>query len=151
MQKLGWSSQETIVQPWGKVLIYLQGIYITISLISSAGTTAPTQVEDGNFTLSTRFLEHCPVTSPPTNQKKATHPAAPTPSFAFKTSPPKPSGNSGFLSTSQLFSLLGPAINLFLIQTLTFWFVWPRCALGTGTLFGNSIKFHFLMYHEQEY
>ena len=28
------------------------------------------RVEDGNCRLSTRFLEHCPVTSPPTNQKK---------------------------------------------------------------------------------
>ena len=30
----------------------------------------PTQVEDGNFRLSTRFLEHCPGTSSWTNQKK---------------------------------------------------------------------------------
>ena len=30
----------------------------------------PTQVEDGHFRLSTRFLEHRPVTSPPTNQGK---------------------------------------------------------------------------------
>ena len=29
----------------------------------------PTQVEDGNFRLSTRFLEHSSVASPPTNQK----------------------------------------------------------------------------------
>ena len=42
-----------------------------IPFSSSAGTKAPTQVEDGDFRLSTRFLEHCPVTSPPTNQKKA--------------------------------------------------------------------------------
>ena len=34
------------------------------------GTKAPTQVEDGNCRLSTRFLECHPVTSPPTNQKK---------------------------------------------------------------------------------
>lgn len=30
----------------------------------------PTEVEDGNFRLSTRVQEHHPVTSPPTNQKK---------------------------------------------------------------------------------
>ena len=48
-------------------------IYITVSLRSSAGTKAPTQLEDGNFRLkSTRFLEHYPVTLPPTNVKKAT-------------------------------------------------------------------------------
>ena len=67
MQKQGRSSQETIVQPWG--------IYITISLSSSAGTKARTLVEDGNFKLST---------SPPTNQKKAAHPASLTPNFAYK-------------------------------------------------------------------
>ena len=33
-------------------------------------TGAPTQVEDGNFRLNTRFLEHSSVASPPTNQKK---------------------------------------------------------------------------------
>ena len=42
-----------------------------IPFSSSTGTKAPTQVEDGDFRLSLRFLEHCPVTSPPTNQKKA--------------------------------------------------------------------------------
>ena len=34
MQRQGRSSQETIVQPWGKVLVLPQGIYITISLSS---------------------------------------------------------------------------------------------------------------------
>ena len=33
-------------------------------------TGAPTQVEDGNFRLKTRFLEHSSVASLPTNQKK---------------------------------------------------------------------------------
>ena len=33
-----------------------------------------TQVENGNFRPSIRFLEHHSVTSPPTNQKKVTHP-----------------------------------------------------------------------------
>ena len=43
---------------------------LTIPLSFSAGTKAPTQVEDDDFMLSTRFLELHPVTSPPTNQKK---------------------------------------------------------------------------------
>ena len=34
-------------------------------------TGAPTLVEDGNFRLNTRFLEHSSVASPPTNQKKS--------------------------------------------------------------------------------
>ena len=40
---------------------------------SSTGTKAPTQVEDGNFRLSIRFLENNPATSSPTNQKKSLH------------------------------------------------------------------------------
>ena len=52
------------------VLVPPQEIYITITLSSSVRTKAPTQVEDGNFRLSTRFLEHRPVASPPTNKKK---------------------------------------------------------------------------------
>ena len=46
-------------------------------------TGAPTQVEDGNYRLSTRFLERCSVASPPINQKKVTHPAALTQNVAF--------------------------------------------------------------------
>ena len=38
------------------------------------GTKAPTQMEGGNSRLSTRFLEHHPVTSPQTNQKKVCTP-----------------------------------------------------------------------------
>ena len=55
-----------------------------MSLSSSVGTKVLTQVEDGNFRLNIRFLEHCPVTSPPASQKKVTHPAALTPNFAYK-------------------------------------------------------------------
>ena len=47
----------------------LKEICITVSL-SSTVLGAPTQVEDGNFNLNTRFLEHSSVASPPTNQKK---------------------------------------------------------------------------------
>ena len=49
-------------------------------------TEAPTQVEDGNFRLNKRFLEHNSVASPSTNQKKkqktkktVTNPAVLTP------------------------------------------------------------------------
>ena len=41
-------------------------------------------MEDSNFRLSARFLEHCPVRSPPTSQKKVTHFAALIPNFAYK-------------------------------------------------------------------
>ena len=46
-------------------------------------TGAPTKVEDGNFRLNTRVLEHHSVASPPTNQKEVTHPAALSPDVAF--------------------------------------------------------------------
>ena len=66
----------------------------------------------------TRFLEHCPVISPPTNQKKVTHPAAFPPDFAYKSFSLKTTGEfMSFLSTRHPFSLLGPAINLLLLQT----------------------------------
>ena len=46
-------------------------------------TTVLTQVDNGNFRLRTRFLEHNPVTSPTTSQKKVTYPATLSPNFAF--------------------------------------------------------------------
>ena len=71
-------------QPWGRVLVPTRGACITVSLSSFDKLPPPpphTKVEDGNFRLSPRFLEH--HTSPPTNQKKVTHSAALTPNVAF--------------------------------------------------------------------
>ena len=95
-----------------------------ISRSSSTGAGAPTQVEDGNFRLSIstwtpdwlepkgcclRFLGHHPVTSPPINQKKATHPAALPQNLPLKILPSNPSESLGFfLSMSCSCSLLGP-------------------------------------------
>ena len=42
MQRQGRGSQETIVQPWGRVLVQPQGINITISLSSSTELKPPT-------------------------------------------------------------------------------------------------------------
>ena len=42
MQRQGRGSQETIVQPWGRVLVPLQGAHIRISLSSSAETNPAT-------------------------------------------------------------------------------------------------------------
>ena len=58
------------------------------------------------------FLGHHPVASPPTLQKKVTHPA----NLPLKTLPSNPSGSLGFLSICCLFSLPGLAIN-FLCST----------------------------------
>ena len=73
----------------------LRDLHNNMSLSSSAGTRAPTQVEDGNFRLSTRFLGHCPVTSPPTKQKEVTHLEALTPNLAFKNCSPKTTWDYG--------------------------------------------------------
>ena len=41
IQRQGWSSQETILQPWGRVLTPLQGMHIALSLSSSAELKPP--------------------------------------------------------------------------------------------------------------
>ena len=57
---------------------------------------ASPQEEDGTFRLSTRYLEHCPVTLPLANQRKATHPAGLTPNFAYNNPvPPKKNPHQG--------------------------------------------------------
>ena len=45
----------------------------------SQGNKDSTQVEDVNFKLSTRLLEHRPVISPPTNQKQSHTACSPHP------------------------------------------------------------------------
>ena len=121
-----------MVQPWGRVLVPPQGIYITVSLTSSAETKSPTQVEDGNFRMSARFLEHHPVTSPPTNQKKLTT-CSLHPKFDFKTVSPKTIREFGVFEHESPVLLAWPCNKLSLLQTLTFWFVWPFCVSGTRT------------------
>ena len=93
---------------------------MTITLSSSAELRSPPRWS-GNFRLSARFLEHHPVTLPPTNFRRKPHNLQLSPQILpVNTSPHKPSGSSGFLSTSLPFSLLGPAINLSLLQTRCF-------------------------------
>ena len=94
-------------------------------------------MEDGNFKLSTRFLEQCPVTSSPTNQKKVSYPAALTPSFAHVSFSPQTRGVWGVISTSHVFFLHGPAIKLSLLQTLTFWVC--LASLCTGHTDSHSV------------
>ena len=80
---------------------------------------------------SARVLEHRPVTSPPANQKKVTTLQPSSNILPLKTLPWKPSRIP--LNRNHTFSLLGPVVNHLLLQTLTFWFVWPHCASGTWT------------------
>ena len=53
-------------------------------------------MEDSNCRLSKRFL-HCPVTLPPTNQKKVTYPAVLNPNFTYKNFSLKTTGQLGDL------------------------------------------------------
>ena len=55
---------------WNRGLVPAQGIYLTISLSSSAGNKAGNLVENGNFMLSTGFLGYYPVALPLTSQQK---------------------------------------------------------------------------------
>ena len=132
MQKKRRNSQETIVQRQSRVLVPPQGIYLNnISLSSFAGTKAPTQVEDGNFMVSTRFLEHRPVTSPPSNQKKVTHPAALASDFAYKNNFLKTIGEFMFLEHELPILLAWPFNRPFSAPNSDVRFVWPHCVSGT--------------------
>ena len=85
-QKPRKDSQETTAQPWGRVPAPLQGMHMLVSVSSSAGT--PTQEEDVRFLFPVPAEREIPVSSPPTNQKRVTHPATLTPNFAFKNTGP---------------------------------------------------------------
>ena len=67
-----------VVQPPDRVLFPTQRTMHNNVFEFFYKTGAPTQVEDGNFRLNTRFLEHSSVASPPTNslKKKKKSPAA---------------------------------------------------------------------------
>ena len=75
-----------VVQPGDRVLVPTQR-NIHNNVFEFYRTGAATQVEDGNFRLNTRLLEHSSIASPPANKKKkkkkrVTNPAALTPNVA---------------------------------------------------------------------
>ena len=70
-------------------------------------------------------------------------PCNPPPYLAFIYALPKPLGSSGFfLEHEPPISLHGPAINLSLLHTPMFQFVWPHYASGTRTCSNNIIREH---------
>lgn len=79
--------QETTVQPWGRVPAPLQGMHMLVSVSSFAGT--PTQEEDVRFLFPVQAEHEIPVSSPPTNQKRVTCPAALPPHFVYKNFSPR--------------------------------------------------------------
>ena len=131
MQKQRKSSQETVVQGWGRVLVPPGGYtwqYASEFFYWNQGLHPW-----GPQTGWKQKAEHQPVTSPPANQRKVTYAAAHPQILPLKTLPPRSSGTLGFFNMSCLFSLLGLPINFSLLQTLMFWFVWPHCASDTQT------------------
>ena len=118
MWKQRKGSQETTVQPWGRVLVLtamhiLRGCAQQSDLSSSTRAGAPTQVANGNFRLSPntwtpdwlepegrwlRFPEHQSITHtrPPTNKRRS-HTLQPSQQIVpIKTLPWKPSGSLSF-------------------------------------------------------
>ena len=89
-------------------------------------TETPDRLEPESSGL--RFLEHCPVTSPPINQEKVTHPTASFPNFTYKNSSLKITGEFRSVNRSQ--ATPSPYVVLSLLQTLMFGFIWPPCASG---------------------
>ena len=133
MQKQRRNYQETIVQRWGKILVPPRGIYITIPLSSSTGNKIPTHMEDGNFRLSTRYLEYHPVTLPPTNQNKVTHTAALTLNFSYKNFSLKTIREFGVSQHESPILLVWHSNKHLSPPTPAFQFVWLHCVLGTQT------------------
>ena len=130
MQKPRKGSQETIGQPWGRVLVPPQGIYITISLSFSIGIKAPTRMDNSNFRLSTRFLKHHHANSSPTNQKSHTLQSSPQ-ILPIKTLPWKPSEFTSY-EYSHPFSFLGPCNKPFSVSNSSV-SVWPHCVSSIWT------------------
>ena len=66
------------------------------------------------------------------------NPVTPSPHLAFTNALPKPFGElEAFQGKNQLISLHGLAINLSLLQTPTFQFVWPHRASGAWICVNN--------------
>lgn len=90
--------------------------------------------------LITEIHATSPITSPPTNQKIVTSPVVITPNFAYKNFFSQTMRSLWCFSMSHPFSLLDREINISLLQTRTFLFIWPRYALGMYILFNNKFK-----------
>ena len=88
-------------------------------------------MEDSNCRLSKRFL-HCPVASPPANQKKVTYPAAFNPDFTYKNFSLRTTGEFGDLEYEPPI-LFGWPCNKLFFPTPT-----PAKKQETGTAMGSK-------------
>ena len=111
---------QTYICVYTYIYVYIYILYISLS--SSVGTNAPMQVKDGNFRLKTpRALTSYLIT----NQSEVTYPVDLILNFVYKNFSPQISREFWFFNISHPLSLLGSAIKLSLLQTLTFRFVLP--------------------------
>ena len=93
------------------------------------------------------FLKHHSVTSVSINQTKVMHPASLTPDVAFKKNSLKiiPWKFSS-LQMSHFYSLLGPAINIFLLQIWHFYLLSLTVRQAHKLGFENNVKNLFLIF-----
>ena len=125
---------------------YSRDIHKNVSLSSSAGTKAPTQVEDGYPRLSTTVLEHCPVTSLSTSQKKFTV-CSPYLKFCLKKLFPENHQGVEFFAYKPSVLLAWPYNKPFPLQTLMFWFVWPHGTSDTWMWLWEHLQLQYIISH----
>ena len=95
MQRQGRKRQETIVQPWGRVLVPPQGIHTTISWavlqilkplpVGEVNCVPPTSTQSPDGLEPEGWWCRLPVTSPPANQKNVHKLITPSLSHYYKT------------------------------------------------------------------
>lgn len=114
MQKQRRNSKKLQCNDKSRILVPApQGIYMTVSFSSSAGTKAPHSGRRWQFQAEHKIPEtspcHLTINKSP---KKVTHTLQPSPQIlSIKTFPWKPSENLGFLNMSFPFPSFGTAIN----------------------------------------
>ena len=120
-------NNQRLIQPPDRVLVPTQRNMHSNVFEFFYRTGAPIQVEDGNFRLNTRFLEHSSAASPPTKQKKKNKKTKKT---SHKSCSPHPKCCLLFLGTSDDHPVKSP--------------VWP---LSISSLRGaNSFKLNCCYY-----
>ena len=137
--------KETIAQPRGVLLAPPGGDVTTWDTsLSSMGTKSPTQVEDGNFKLSTRWLEpecqwlrflehHLSPHHQPIRGRLHTLQPSPPLRYLYKLPPWIPFRSSDLLSMTHLFSLHGPCHQSFPAPN------WPSGVFGLAALWAPTL------------
>ena len=149
----GKNSQETIVQPWGRVLVPLQGTFITISL--SCFMNIETHDRWEKVTVFCPQALRCqigwngwcwlPITSPPTNQENVHELIMPSLNHCYKTSRSTLQGKTHSIEgvSPPHPPLPGKASQLFLFLFLFFYFTQNSCLWDLIWCWGTEAGFGF--------